>query len=144
MAVENSQRTAEAQAVVPPASAPVLIAIASLVIIVALVLGVGLASNLVLRHLVQTLPLWAGVVLGFRRSRAAGWVALPCFLFWFLLMIVIWSYLLGISHLISGHFSPVEIVMTILVASAAVAGIVSLRDFVLHCRFYPQPCCSLP
>jgi hypothetical protein len=106
-----------------------VIAIACLVIIAALVIGVGLASNLVIRHLVQTVPLWAGVVLGFRRSRATGWIALPCLLFWLLLMAIIWSYLLGWTHLISGHFSPIEIAMTILVVIGAVIGIVSFARF---------------
>jgi hypothetical protein len=102
-----------------------VMAICCLAIILALVLGVGLASNLVLRHLVQTAPLWAGVVLGFRRSRAASWVGMPLFLFWLLLMGLIWSYLLGISNLLSGHFSPIEIAMTVVVGAASVAGIAS-------------------
>jgi hypothetical protein len=100
-------------------------AVACLAVIGALVLGVGLASNLVLRHVVQTLPLWAGVVLGFRRSRLTGWIALPCFIFWLFLMGVIWCYLLGLSHWISGHFSAAEIAMTIIVGVAAIAGIVA-------------------
>lgn len=102
---------------------PVLIAACSLTIIVALVLGVGLATNLVLRHIVQTAPLWISVILGFRHSRATTWIALPFFLVWFILMALIWSYLLGISHLLSGHFAPVEIAMTIIVGSAAIVGI---------------------
>jgi hypothetical protein len=102
---------------------PVAIAICCLVIIIALVGGVGLASNLVVRHVVQTLPLWVAVVLGFRRAPVTGWMALPFFLFWFLLMAVIWLYLLGITHLISGHFSPVEIAMTIVVGVASLTGI---------------------
>src|SRR6266436_1310820 len=73
---------------------PVAMAICSLAIIIALVVGVGLASNLVLRDVVQTLPLWIAVVLGFRRSRATGWVALPLFLFCLTLMVIIWLYLL--------------------------------------------------
>ena len=104
-------------------SEPVVIAICCLVIIAALVLGVGLATNLVLRHVVQTIPLWAGVILGFRRSQAAGWVALAPFLIWFVLMVLIWSYLLGLSNLVSGHFSQIEIVMTIIVGAAAIVGI---------------------
>jgi hypothetical protein len=48
---------------------------------------------------------------------------LPSFLFWLVLMIVIWLYLLGIAHVISGHFSPVEIAMTIIVGAASAAGI---------------------
>lgn len=38
-------------------------------------------------------------------------------------MALIWLYLLGISNLLSGHFAPVEITMTIIVGAAAVAGI---------------------
>jgi len=104
---------------------PVAMALCSLAIIIALVVGVGLASNLVLRHVVQTLPLWIAVVLGFRRSRATGWAALPLFLFlfWLTLMVIIWLYLLGIASLISGHFSPLEIAMTITVGAASIIGI---------------------
>lgn len=101
----------------------IAIALCCLAIILALAVGVGLASNLVLRHIVQTLPLWLGVAFGFRRSRATGWTALPSFLFWLVLMIVIWLYLFGIAHVISGHFSPVEIAMTIIVGAASAAGI---------------------
>jgi hypothetical protein len=90
-------------------TAPVQIAVCCLAIIAALVIGVGLASNLVLRHLVQTAPLWVAVALGFRQSRATSWVALPFFLFWLALMVLIWLFLLGISHFITGHFSTVEL-----------------------------------
>lgn len=109
--------------------APMVIAICCLAIIVALVLGVGLASNLVVRHLVQTAPLWIVVVLAFRRSPLTSWTALPCFLFWLFLMAIIWLYLLGISHLISGHFSPVEIAMTIIVGMACIFGAVGCLRF---------------
>ena len=105
--------------------AAVVMGTCCLAIILALVLGVGLASNLVVRHLVQTAPLWAGVVFGFRRARATSWVVLPLFLFWLLLMSLIWSYLLGISHLLSGRFSSIEIAMTVIVGVASLSGILS-------------------
>jgi len=104
----------------------------SLAIIAALVLGVGLGSHLVLRHLVQTLPSWVAVILSFRRSRAAGWVALPLFSFWFVVMAFIWLYLLGIARLVSGHFTLLEIAMTIIVGIASVTGTwasIRLRSF---------------
>src|ERR1700733_7014793 len=107
-------------------------AVCCLAIIGALVLGVGLASHLVVRHIVQTLPLWAGGVGGFRRSRAPFWVVLPRFLFWLALMSLIWAYLLGISHLLSGNFSSIEIAMTFIVGVAAligIAGISRLKSF---------------
>ena len=46
------------------ATEPVWIAMCCLLIILALVGGVGLISGLVLHHFVQTLTLWVGVVLG--------------------------------------------------------------------------------
>jgi hypothetical protein len=82
-----------------------------------------LATNLVLRHVIQTLPLWAGVVVGFRSSRAAGWFALPSFLCWTFLMAMIWAFLVGVSHMITGRFKPIEIVMTVIVGLAAMEGI---------------------
>ena len=107
----------------------IVIAICCLVIIAALVLGVGLATHLVLRHIVQTAPLWISVILGFRHSRMAAWAALPLFLVWLILMALIWLYLLGISNLLSGHFAPVEITMTIIVGAAAIAGIAGFIRF---------------
>jgi len=102
---------------------PLVVAGCSLAIIAALVLGVGLGSHLVLRHVVQTLPSWIAVTLGLKRSRAAGWAALPVFLFWLVLMTFIWLYLLGVSNLLSGHFTPLEIAMTVVVGIASAVGI---------------------
>ena len=102
---------------------PIAITFCSLAIIVSLVLGVGLVSHGVLRHIVQTLPLWFSVIFGFRRSHTAGWFALPSFIFWFVLMVIIWLYLLGIARIITGTFSPIEIAMTIIVATASLIGI---------------------
>ena len=110
----------------PAPAVPIYVAVCSLMIILALALGVGLTVNQVLRHLVQTAPFWGAVVLGFRRSRAAYWVALPLFLFWLVLMALIWAYLLDISHIVNGHFSPIEISMTIVVGVAGILGIASL------------------
>jgi hypothetical protein len=117
---ENMQPKAARERLTPQMTQ---IAVASFVIIAALVGGVGLASSLVLRHIVQTLPLWISAGLGARRSRAAGWFALPCFVFWLVLMVIIWLYLLDIARLVSGHFTPIEIAMTLVVGAAAVAGI---------------------
>jgi hypothetical protein len=89
---------------------------------------IGLASHEELRHFIQTLPLWIGVVLGFRRSEFTKWAALPFFIFWFAILLLIWLYLLGISRIIRGHYSPTEIAMTVVVGAVALAGIVgSLR-----------------
>lgn len=105
------------------ATARVAVAWCCLAIILALVVGVGVPDHLVLRHVVQTLPLWAAVVLGFRRSGAAGWVGLPFFLFWLVLMTFIWLFLVGIARVLTGTFSPLETAMTIVVGGAALVGI---------------------
>ena len=115
-------------------SEPIIIAVCCLVMILALVVGVGLASGLLLRHFVQTIPLWAGVALGFRRSNTTGWIGLPLFLFWLLLMALLWAYLLGISTFFSGHFSRFEIAMTIVVGAASVVGIAVFVRFKSHLR----------
>ena len=103
---------------------PLVIAACSFTIIAALVLGVGVGSHLVLRHVVQTLPLWIVFTLGARRSSAAGWAGLPLFCFWLLLMAMIWLYLLGISNVLSGNFTPREIAMTVIVGLSSIVGIV--------------------
>lgn len=110
-------------------SAPIVIALCCIVIIAALVGGVGIPDGLVLRHIVQTLPLWVAIALGLRRSRTTAWVALPLFLFWLTVMTLIWLYLLGIAHILSGHFSPLEIATTIIVGLASLLGIAAFARF---------------
>jgi hypothetical protein len=106
------------------------IALCCLAIIVALVGGVGLATGLVIRHVVQTAPLWIGLVLGIRGSRAVGWFTAPIFAFWMVLMTLIWLYLAGWSTLISGHFSPFETAMTLVVGAACAIGLgLDVRSF---------------
>jgi len=87
-------------------------------------LVVGAESHGVIRHIVQTSPLWIAIVLGFRQSSLAKWAALACFVFWLLTMTAIWLFLLGWAHILSGTFSPIEIAMTVVVGAASVAGIV--------------------
>ena len=92
-------------------------------IIVALVV-VGVVSHGVIRHIVQTSPLWIATVLAIRRSGLSKWAALPCSLFWLLLMTAIWLFLLGWARIVSGTFSPIEIAMTKIVGLASLLGIV--------------------
>jgi hypothetical protein len=76
-----------------------------------------------LRHEVQTLPLWLPIVLGFRGREFAKWSALPCLFFWLAVMIFIWLFLLGWAHIVTGHFSGTEIAMTLLIGIACLFGI---------------------
>ena len=103
------------------------IAYCSLAVLIALYV-VGAVSHGSLRHEVQTLPLWFPIVLGFRRRELAKWSALPCFIFWLVIMAFIWLFLLGWARILTGHYSSVEVAMTIVIAAACLYGIaVSLR-----------------
>ena len=84
---------------------------------------VGVVSGTELRHVVQTLPIWIVVVLGWRGSKLTRWIALPFFLIWLALMVMIWLFLLGVSRMVSGHFTPAEVAMTIAIAVASAIGI---------------------
>jgi len=98
------------------------IAWSCLVALVALYV-VGAVSHGVLRHVVQTLPLWFPIIWGFRQRELAKWSALPCFALWLPLMVSIWLFLLGWARIITGHFSPTEVAMTVLVGIACLVGI---------------------
>src|SRR5262249_25903738 len=78
---------------------------------IAALLVVGAVSHGVIRHIVQTSPLWIVIGFGLRKSALTKWAALPCFIFWLLLMTAIWLFLLGWARIVSGTFSPTEIAM---------------------------------
>ena len=103
-------------------NSPKGVAYCSLTILVALYV-VGAVSNGSLRHEVQTLPLWVPIVLGFRQQPAAKWAAVPCFIIWLTLMTFIWLFLLGWARIVSGHFSATEIVLTLIIGAASMAGL---------------------
>jgi hypothetical protein len=64
------------------------------------------------------------IALGVRRSGWSKWAALPCFIFWLLLLAAIWLFLLGWARIVSGTFSPTEIAMTLIVGAASILGMV--------------------
>ena len=99
-----------------------IVVVCCVLIIVAL-LVVGAVFHGVLRHIVQTSPLLIAILLATRHSAFTKWTALPCFLFWLLVMIAIWLFLLGWAHIVSGTFSPTEIAMTLIVGVACAVGI---------------------
>jgi hypothetical protein len=103
------------------------VAYSTLTILVALYL-VGAVSHGSLRHEVQTLPLWFPIVTGFQQREVAKWSALPCLAFWLAIMIFIWLFLLGWARIVSGHFSPIEIGLTLIIGVAALFGLgISIR-----------------
>jgi hypothetical protein len=105
---------------------PKTVADCCLAVLVALyVVGAVSISPGSLRHEIQTLPLWFPIVLGFRQKPIAKWMALPLLIFWLGIMTLIWLFLLGIANVVSGHFFPTEIAMTIVVGVACTVGLVS-------------------
>jgi hypothetical protein len=100
------------------------VACSSLAILVALyVVGAVSVPPGSLRHQVQTLPLWFPIVVGFQNKELAKWAALPCMIFWLTIMIFIWLFLLGWARIVSGHFFPSEIAMTLVIGAASLFGL---------------------
>lgn len=99
------------------------LAFAALTVVLALVFGVGLVSSGVLRHLVQTAPCWLTIYFGFRQNDLAKWTMLPVALFWLAIMIAIWLFLLGWAKIVTGRFTIIEIVMTMIVGFASLIAI---------------------
>jgi hypothetical protein len=107
-------------------TSPKVIAYASLAVLLALyVVGAVSVPPGSLRHEVQTLPLWFPIVAGFQRRPLAKWAALPCFIFWLTIMIFIWLFLVGWARIVTGHFSPTEIAMTLVVGLGSIAGLLA-------------------
>ncbi len=90
-------------------------------------LVVGVASGTLLRHVVQTVPLVLVFAITLRGVKWSSFAALPLFTFWITIMLLIWLYLLGIAELVSGHFTAVEIAMTVLIGACCAWGIVTVR-----------------
>lgn len=95
----------------------------SLVIMMILLILVGLVSGTLLRHLVQILPLAVTLRLVWRSASPVGaYAAVGLFTFWFAIMVLIWLYLLGVSDIASGSFTPIEILLTVAIASSCLVG----------------------
>jgi hypothetical protein len=106
-------------------SAPKWLASCSLAILVALyIVGAVSVPPGSLRHEVQTLALWFPIVLGFQRREITKWMALPLLIFWLAIVTFIWLFLLGWARIVSGHFFPTEIAMTVLIGVACVSGLI--------------------
>ena len=88
-------------------------------------LFVGAVSGTVLRHLVQITPI-VGALLVLRRKPAWGaYGTIPIFVCWIGIVILIWLFLLGLSRIAHGHYTLAEILATVVMAGAALAGLAS-------------------
>jgi len=85
---------------------------------------VGLVSGTVLRHIVQIVPIV--VVLGVlaRRPVWGAYGALPIFGCWTLIVVLIWLFLLGLSRIANGHYTPIEVVSTVVMIACSIVGAV--------------------
>lgn len=83
---------------------------------------VGIVSATFVRHLFQILPAVVALIAVLRRPALGSYAAIPIFIFWFLIMVVIWLYLLGVARIITGRFTMIEIVLTVLIGLLSVFG----------------------
>jgi hypothetical protein len=113
---------------------PKWIAFCCLTILLALYV-VGVLRHGVVRNVLQTLPLWVPILLGFRGSEFAKWSALPCLIIWLAAMMIVWLSLFRWTNIQWWHFSPTEIAMTFIVVLASAAGF----GIALHWRTAVRP-----
>ena len=84
---------------------------------------IGVVSATPLRHLVQAVPAVVALGLVWRGIGWSPYSALPLFLFWLFLMSLIWLFIFGLAHLITGTFSPAERMLTVAIVLSCVLGI---------------------
>jgi hypothetical protein len=89
---------------------------------------VGVISETLLRHVIQVIPAIIVLMIVATRATWASGAALPLFIFWFVIVLLIWLFLLGISGIASGHYTTAEILLTVVIGACCVRGAVeSLR-----------------
>lgn len=90
-------------------------------------LAVGVESQEILRHIVQVTPGILALLLFWRRTERMKAAAHPVFLFWLVIVALIWLHLLGLSRIITGNFTPVEIGLTVFIGLFCLCGLVVSR-----------------
>lgn len=100
-------------------------------LVVALVL-IGLVSGTPLRHLIQVIPAVFLLAAIAGRVPWASWAALPLFAFWFLIVLGIWLWLLGLANIITGHFTVPEVALTVVIGLCSVVGVVGAVRSLSH------------
>ena len=85
---------------------------------------VGLVSGTVLRHIIQIVPIIIVLTVVRQRPDWAAYAAIPIFLFWTLVVVLIWLFLLGLSGIASGRYTPIEVMSTFLMIACSIVGVV--------------------
>lgn len=94
-----------------------------LIAVIGGLLAVGLVSGTPLRHVVQVTPAALALLVVWRGAPGGRAAALPILTFWLGLMVTIWLFLIDLVRLVSGHFTPTEIVLTIAIGCGCAAGL---------------------
>jgi hypothetical protein len=82
---------------------------------------VGLVSGTVLRHIVQIVPIMVVLAVVRRRPDWGAEAAIPIFLFWTFIVVLIWLFLLGLSRIANGHYTPIEVISTFLMMVCSIS-----------------------
>src|SRR5262245_8275489 len=99
---------------------------ASLIALAVGLLLVGVVGRTPIRHSLQAAPALAVLLLGMRARTWAPFAALAIFVFWLGIMSLIWLYLLGLARIVTGTFSGVETLLTLVIGGAGLLGIVAV------------------
>jgi hypothetical protein len=86
---------------------------------------VGVVSGTVLRHIVQIVPIMVALGVLARRPDWGAYAALPIVGFWTFIVVLIWLFLLDLSRIANGHYTPIEVVSTFVMAACSIVGVVS-------------------
>ena len=84
---------------------------------------VGFISDTVARHVVQVVPSVFAIGLALRRPATGAWVAIPIFAVWCAVVVAIWLHLLGLSDIVEGSYSALEVVLTVVIAVCSALGV---------------------
>lgn len=105
-------------------SSPKRVVLGCLVGLAGALLLVGVVSGTVLRHVVQVMPIMVVLAVLRRRPDWGAYAALPIFLFWTFIVVLIWLFLLGLSRIANGHYTAIEVVSTFVMMALSVVGVV--------------------
>ena len=105
---------------------PGLIAVSLAGVAIALIV-VGVVSGTLRTHLVQISPIVLLLALLPRARPLVSVAAAAVLSWWIVTMSGIWLFLLGLSRFLTGRFSPTEILLTIVIGVACLAGLAATR-----------------
>ncbi|HEY6968622.1 MAG TPA: hypothetical protein VJA94_05435 [Candidatus Angelobacter sp.] len=94
----------------------------ALVVLIICLVVVGFESGTPVRHAIQVCPAVLALLLAWTRHSWGAAASLPLFLFWMAISVLIWLHQLKIAHVITGKFTLTEIIITVIIFIAGLAG----------------------